>query len=97
MAITGLYRRWEEGGIYVPREVLEEAGVSPDQSVDDVKGSQIIETWRRDAGSDAKRQLKENVYELDHGLEIEDGKCKKDRRAKRCLSGLAIKVIRGEW
>lgn len=97
MAITGLYKRWEEGRIYVPREVLEEAGVSPDQSVDDVKGLQIIETWRRDTGSDAKRRLKENVYELDHGLEIEDGKCKKDRRAKRCLSGLAIKVIRGEW
>lgn len=97
MAITGLYGRWKEGGIYIPREVLEEAGVSPDQSVDDVKGSQIIKAWRRDTGSDVKRRLKQNVYELDHGLETEDGKCKKDRRAKRCLSGLAIEVIRGEW
>lgn len=96
MAITGLYGRWKEGGIYIPREVLEEAGVSPDQSVDDVKGSQIIKAWRRDTGSDVKRRLKQNVYELDHGLETEDGKCKKDRRAKRCLSGLAIEVIRGE-
>lgn len=97
MAITGLYGRWKEGGIYIPREVLEEAGVSPDQSVDDVKGSQIIKAWRRDTGSDVKRRLKQNVYELNHGLETEDGKCKKDRRAKRCLSGLAIEVIRGEW
>ena len=94
MAIASLYKNWERGKIYVPREVLEEAGVGPAQSVDDVKRSRVIRIWRRDTGLDTVKRLKENVYELEHGV---GDRHRIDRRAKRCLARRVINVIEGDY
>ena len=74
----------------MPEEVLKEASVDPQASVDETLRSPIIREWRDDTRSDAAKALKLDVYDLSHGEK--DG----PERPKRFLAREAIAAINNE-
>lgn len=90
-AARNIATNWQKGRIDVPREVLEEADVGPDQSVGYVKSSLVIGDWREDTKSDAVRALRAVVDKLDHGERSEgDSKAARNmlrRHIERAIDG----------
>lgn len=90
-AARNIVPNWRKGCIDVPREVLEEADVSPDQSVGYVESSLVIGDWREDTKSDAVRALRAVVDKLDHGERSEgDSKAARNmlrRHIERAIDG----------
>lgn len=93
IALNHLESRWKDGRIHVPEEVLKEAWVDPQASVDEALRSPIIRAWRDDTRSDVARALKLDVYDLWHG---EKDLIPGPKRAKRFLAREAIAAINND-
>lgn len=93
IALNHLKLRWEDGRIHVPEEVLKEAWVDPQASVDEALRSPIIRAWRDDTRSDAAKALKLDVYNLLHG---EKDLMPGPKRSKRFLAREAIAAINND-
>lgn len=93
IALNHLESRWKGGRIHVPEEVLTEASVDPQASVDEALRSPIIREWRDDTRSDAAKALKLDVYDLWHG---EKDLIPGPKRAKRFLAREAIAAINND-
>ena len=93
IALNHLESRWKGGRIHVPEEVLTEASVDPQASVDEALRSPIIREWRDDTRSDAAKALKLDVYDLWHG---EKDLMPGPKRAKRFLAREAIAAINND-
>ncbi len=93
IALNHLKLRWEDGRIHVPEEVLIEASVDPQASVDETLRSPIIREWRDDTRSDAAKALKLDVYDLLHG---EKDLIPGPERSKRFLAREAIAAINND-
>lgn len=93
VALNHLESRWKGGRIHVPKEVLTEASVDPQASVDEALRSPIIREWRDDTRSDAAKALKLDVYDLWHG---EKDLIPGTKRAKLFLAREAIAAINND-
>ena len=93
IALNHLESRWKGGRVHVPEEVLKEAWVDPQASVDEALRSPIIRAWRDDTRSDVARALKLDVYDLWHG---EKDLMPGPKRAKRFLAREAIAAINND-
>lgn len=93
IALNHLESRWKDGRIHVPEEVLKEAWVDPQASVDEALRSPIIRAWRDDTRSDTARALKLDVYDLWHG---EKDLIPGTKRAKLFLAREAIAAINND-
>lgn len=93
IALNHLESRWKDGRIHVPEEVLKEAWVDPQASVDEALRSRIIREWRDDTRSDAAKALKLDVYDLWHG---EKDLIPGTKRAKLFLAREAIAAINND-
>ena len=93
LALNHLKLRWEDGRIHVPEEVLIEASVDPQASVDETLRSPLIREWRDDTRSDAAKALKLDVYDLSHG---EKDRMPGPERPKRFLAREAIAAINND-
>lgn len=93
IALNHLESRWKGGRVHVPEEVLTEAWVDPQASVDEALRSPIIRAWRDDTRSDTARALKLDVYDLWHG---EKDLIPGTKRAKLFLAREAIAAINND-
>ena len=93
IALNHLESRWKGGRTHVPEEVLKEASVDPQASVDKTLRSPVIREWRDDTRSDAAKALKLDVYDLWHG---EKDLMPGPKRAKRFLAREAIAAINND-
>lgn len=93
IALNHLESRWKDGRIHVPEEVLKEAWVDPQASVDEALRSPIIRAWRDDTRSDVAKALKLDVYDLWYG---EKDLIPGPKRAKRFLAREAIAAINND-
>lgn len=93
IALNHLESRWKDGRIHVPEEVLKEASVDPQASVDEALRSPVIGRWREDTRSDAAKALKLDVYDLLHG---EKDLIPGSERPKRLLAREAIAAINND-
>lgn len=93
IALNHLESRWKGGRTHVPEEVLKEASVDPQASVDKTLRSPVIREWRDDTRSDAAKALKLDVYNLLHG---EKDLMPGPERSKRFLAREAIAAINND-
>ena len=77
----------------MPEEVLKEAWVDPQASVDETLRLPIIREWRDDTRSDAAKALKLDVYNLLHG---EKDLMPGPEYAKRLLAREAMAAINND-